>query len=602
MLPQSAQNDKISDAAISYGIIGWRVLPIRANSKIPAIKDWPKLATTKTEVIARWWEQNPAYNIGIATGAESGIIVIDVDRRSGGIESWDLLCKKYGEPETLVQLTAGGGLHVVCKYREGIKSQIGVMPGIDILSDGKMFVANPSTIDGRSYEWDLITRDRNVITEFPEWPELRIAEREEPQTGELPDVFHEGERNSGLTRIAGKLWNNGFSFDYFLTALQAANDHYCKPKLPAGEVYSIAKSVSRYERPSPVEIGIGGDAEGERSFLTHIRDLGNSKTVEWRVENWLPQTGIAMIHGVSGHGKSFAAIDLVMHIASGQSWSGSEVKPGSVVFLAGEGRQGIPQRIAAWQSHYNHPLKCDVHVSEFGIELDDKKHLDALMAEIDKLEKNPDVIFVDTLNTHMSGDENLAQDTAEFIKAAKKLARRYGCLIVLVHHVGHNPEAKNRARGSSAWRAALDSEISVTQSQGNRIKVCQTKNKEGELSEPKCFTRESVEIAGGATSCVLIAREPVVEYCPHEANLIGACQMFRDQRGELLYIGRENLIKYLITKGIKEKTARQYVKASASGKMISALLEAKKIREQEEGWVVIDDHIAGLIKTISDLL
>lgn len=54
--------------------------PLAYRNKVPAIEGGCKAATTEKSKIERWWNQNPRYNIGIATGNKSnGLVVIDLD-------------------------------------------------------------------------------------------------------------------------------------------------------------------------------------------------------------------------------------------------------------------------------------------------------------------------------------------------------------------------------------------------------------------------------------------------------------------------------------------------------------------------------------------
>ena len=66
------------------------------------------------------------------------------------------------------------------------------------------------------------------------------------------------------------------------------------------------------------------------------------------------------------------------------------------------------------------------------------------------------------LARHMGGlDENNAKDMGELIRTADKLRDDYKCAIMLVHHTGHAHQ--DRARGSTAFKGALDTEIIVNQ-------------------------------------------------------------------------------------------------------------------------------------------
>ncbi len=75
--------------ALRYAAIGWPVLPLVPNRKVPATAHGVHDATTDAERIRKWWTDNPAYNLGIAAGKESGLVVFDVDPRNGGLDGWD---------------------------------------------------------------------------------------------------------------------------------------------------------------------------------------------------------------------------------------------------------------------------------------------------------------------------------------------------------------------------------------------------------------------------------------------------------------------------------------------------------------------------------
>src|SRR5512132_3178642 len=60
--------------------------PARRPRKSTRIKRWPDKATTVPAVIAGWFEEWPEANLGIVGG--SGLVILDVDPRHGGGESW----------------------------------------------------------------------------------------------------------------------------------------------------------------------------------------------------------------------------------------------------------------------------------------------------------------------------------------------------------------------------------------------------------------------------------------------------------------------------------------------------------------------------------
>jgi hypothetical protein len=185
--------------------------------------------------------------------------------------------------------------------------------------------------------------------------------------------------------------------------------------------------------------------------------------------------------------------------------------------------------------------------------------------------------------------------------------------VILVHHTGVNEEAQHRARGSSAWRGALDIEVSVVPSKehGGPIQIVQRKSKDAEISAPVWVELHQVEIPGWVdedgqpvTSAVVVqADAPPERHKP--TKLDGHQQLFEDaywasgaevrtdsERGELPYLSRSALIAYLTSDGcsIKKKSqlsAEAYTKPSMSGKPIADLLAAGHIEEYPHGWIVV---------------
>jgi len=129
-------------------------------------------ASKDADVIGRWWAAKQSMNVGIAAGEVSGFVAVDIDPRNGGDVTWDELCRKHGgEPETAQAMTGGGGRHLLFQYEEGrIFRRLG--NGIDIISDGKLIVVEPSLHkSGKAYVWDAEHDPLAgaVIAKAPEW-------------------------------------------------------------------------------------------------------------------------------------------------------------------------------------------------------------------------------------------------------------------------------------------------------------------------------------------------------------------------------------------------------------------------------------------------
>jgi len=197
--------------------------------------------------------------------------------------------------------------------------------------------------------------------------------------------------------------------------------------------------------------------------------IAQPEPVKWIVKNWIPRGALGMLHATSGAGKTFAMLDIALRIASGMSdWCGNIIRGGTVVYLAGEGHNGVRERLAAWSQRHG-ISDSDLYVSRTGCSLDTREGLHTVMSAVSSLPQTPVLIVVDTLHRFLEGDENSSQDASKMIRACDELRDEFGCSVMLVHHTGHSEIAQTRARGSSAWKGALDFEISMSVQDDLRI-------------------------------------------------------------------------------------------------------------------------------------
>ena len=221
------------------------------------------------------------------------------------------------------------------------------------------------------------------------------------------------------------------------------------------------------------------------------------------------------------------------------------------------------------------------------------------------LPQNPKVIVVDTLHRFLAGDENSAQDAKTMLDACNSLMNEFRCSVILVHHTGVAEEAQHRARGSSAWRGALDIEISIVPGKdGVPMQIVQRKSKDAELAQTVHVELQQVTIPGWmdedeqpVTSAVVVeAAAPVA--AKKDSKVDSHRKTFEnawwasgaEERNGQPYLSRSAMVEYLVKKmDISEASAKVYIKPSATGKPIADLLVAEIIEAFEHGWVVIDD-------------
>lgn len=331
--------------------------------------------------------------------------------------------------------------------------------------------------------------------------------------------------------------------------------------------------------------------------------------IAWLIKGWLQKEALIMIHGPSGGGKTFVVLDMCMRIAGSLSdWMGRKTHDGTVVYLAGEGHHGLRGRVAAWK-HYHGEDTLDMWVSRDGCDLNTPEGYMRVVDHVRQLRSPPQLIVVDTLHRFLHGDENSAQDAKTMLDACGALIKEFRCSVVLVHHTGVSDEAQHRARGSSAWRGALDIEISVVPSKNERpIEIVQRKMKDGEMLDPVYAELHSVPIPGWidedgeqVSSAVLVesdappdAPKKDSKLTRHKKMLEAAWWAFgREQRDGRPYLSRSAFKEYLKTNlQLSESSIVTYIKPSREGKPIADLMLGGVIQDYEHGWIVMDDVMA----------
>ena len=137
--PQHCNTAPFLPAALAYADrLGLAVLPCAGKSPIIRRGRGVSDATKDPAIIRRWWEKYPFANIGIATGAESGIVIVDVDGDAGRAPHAQLEACYRPLPEAPRQVTGSGGLHLVFAYDPArpIGNRVRCMAGIDTRADG----------------------------------------------------------------------------------------------------------------------------------------------------------------------------------------------------------------------------------------------------------------------------------------------------------------------------------------------------------------------------------------------------------------------------------------------------------------------------------
>jgi len=174
-LDQPTPENPLLAAALGYVDRGWKVMPLhsivrgegcscmegincRSAGKHPRTVHGLKDATLDKDLVRDWWRKWPDANVGIATGAGSGVWVLDVDQKKDGVLTLAALEKQHGPLSRVIACrTGGGGWHIYFAWPadRGVRTTVGVFPGIDTRGDGGLVVAPPSRhLSGEFYRWE----------------------------------------------------------------------------------------------------------------------------------------------------------------------------------------------------------------------------------------------------------------------------------------------------------------------------------------------------------------------------------------------------------------------------------------------------------------
>ncbi|TKB49934.1 DNA primase [Ferrimonas sediminicola] len=243
------------------------------------------------------------------------------------------------------------------------------------------------------------------------------------------------------------------------------NDYFCRH----GQGTTLQALMDEVRQPQPMEVT--DVARALWRFPYSIGSTGYDYQSRYLIKGQLPADSFGVVYGPSGHFKSFIALALACHVATGQDWNGHRTQRNKVIYVAGEGGTGVPRRIKAWESKSRKGVTVsDLAVISQPVYLTEVGQLEALIDAATDFggEQGVGLIILDTLARCFAGaDENKTADMNQFIAKCDELRRRTGATVLVVHHSGK--DAEKGARGSSALRAAADFEFSVKRTEDDQL-------------------------------------------------------------------------------------------------------------------------------------
>jgi hypothetical protein len=238
-------------------------------AKAPLVANWQNLATQDPRQVGVWWTEWPDANLATTTDR---FIVVDIDPRSGGKDTFELLTMIHDFPDTLTSNTQSGGQHWFYLLPHGVRVKGGTHKlgqGVDIKSQGGYVLLPGSTIEGRAYTW----ANDNPISFAPQWL-IDLCQLAKPKTEaagkrlvEEDDIAIElftnwirdhapraqfGNIDDTTYKVATKGYDFGCSQDTVHELVLTWNETHCEPP---GDIDRLAVVVDSAEHNRENAIG-----------------------------------------------------------------------------------------------------------------------------------------------------------------------------------------------------------------------------------------------------------------------------------------------------------------------------------------------------------
>jgi hypothetical protein len=602
------------NTALDYASRGWHVFPLKARGKEPATAHGIKDATTDPDQIRAWWSRNPRYNIGIATGADSGIVVLDTDNPDA--EEHVTL---QGDVPTLTVRTSQGRHRLYQHPGTHTPNRTGLhgVAGLDVRGDGGYIVAAPSVHpSGVVYAWENDTD----LAPLPEWVTRKPEQerKQTPNTSSAPDndayarraydalivelsQARDGTRNATLFRVARRV-------NEFVEAGRLPEDAFETVEMVAVRTGLTVREVTRTiasarnggtpeDTGRPQANGHNGTREPGRN---HVEPSGTNETNGTMdnlngcymsvsqvlamepptdlLQGYLKDRAVVTVYGASGVGKSFLMLDMMASLAAQKV---------NALYVAAEAVYIYQARLHAWCQHHRiAPTALEGHLGFWSAAINlMSEHDITVFIELFR-PRNLSVTVFDTLSPCMNGDTDSNEDMQHATRNAMRIREELGCTVVLVHHPGK--DASRGPRGASVLYNDCDQMIEISIDANEIVTMSSRKNRMGADFEPRYFKLITVGLRGSDGSELLNRHgEPVTSAVPIPTHKIA-----HDYQSPLTAREREILdilAKPFYADGISNKDLTNELGLPDANKgrvssMVSKLMEQSLVfRDKKEG-------------------
>jgi len=472
---------------------GISIIPLKHKTKDRPLVKWKQHQQKKlTSREINKWFSNTNHNMGLVTGAISGIVVVDSDTPEA--LSW----AHTHLPETPMKTKSMNGEHWYYRYpvdTEKIKTfskfeYDDSIIDLDVRGDGGYIVA-PFSTHPTGFVYKEITPWSNIeLTDLPIFDPDWIVQRRQATIMQKPmaalnakilnDLKMRGPAIEGQSgdqhtfKTACYLVRDlGLSIEEALPYMIAWNEF----NQPPWKTIDLSKKLA-----SALDYGSGPISKTPKLILTSAKNLlaEPPEQFDWLWQSCLVSVGTSIIVAKPKVGKTTFARNLAVAIARGDTFLNRETKKSLVVYIAAEENR---EQFKKSLSHFNPESICDlyIHTGHTPPNL-----IECLEQYVESLK--PSLIILDTMIRAINvADTNSYAEMSKALAPFQEFATRHSCHVMFIHHAGKmEREHGDVVLGSTAIFGSVDTLI-MLEKRKDEIYL-KTIQRYGESLEPHLLT------------------------------------------------------------------------------------------------------------------
>ena len=234
------------------------------------------------------------------------------------------------------------------------------------------------------------------------------------------------------------------------------------------------------------------EPEPSEDFFSRAKHIVNEPVqLKWLVKGYFPQGALVWLSGHWGVKKTFFALDLAYHIATGLTWCNHKTNSAKIVYVAGEGIGGLRKRLRGLCDVYGElQHDDDFLITKHSIMVNDIAALAMLTANLRPFD-DVGLIVIDTKAANMKGSDSDPATMNDWVNAVRKLQITFNCAVLVIDHL--NKQQGDSIRGVSQQDGAADAAYMLKKpdAEGEVIELSTYKPpKDFEAPEPLQFIPE----------------------------------------------------------------------------------------------------------------